>query len=52
MLDIVNSDEQAEVASVFKDVRERAIGFDLAADRIDSFMDELEAEDALKDMGS
>lgn len=44
MLDVIKTDEQAEVAKVFKDVRERAIGFESAAKAIDTFMDEVDQE--------
>lgn len=42
MLDFIKTDEQAEVAKVFKDVRERAIGFELASEAIDRFMSEID----------
>lgn len=45
MLEPINTDEQAEVARAFKDVRERAVGFQMAADAIDSFMDEVDSAD-------
>lgn len=50
MLDLIKNDEQAEVARVFKDVRERAIGFDNAADSIDDFMSEIDEYDNSKDV--
>lgn len=51
MLDLVKSDEQAEVAKVFAYVRERAVGFDNAAETIDEFLrsiafEQSDAEDA------
>lgn len=49
MLDLIKTDEQAEVARVFKDVRERAVGFELAADSIDKFMDEVDCDEFEKD---
>jgi hypothetical protein len=44
MLSQNDDEEQAEVARVFKDVRERAIGFDLASKRLDEFFAELQQD--------
>ena len=50
MLDLIKTDEQAEVARVFKDVRERAIGFDKAAGSIDQFMSEIDESEKAKEV--
>lgn len=48
MLNKTSTEEQAEVARVFKDVRERVTGFDSASSKLDEFMTDLESEDDLK----
>lgn len=52
MLNAVKTDEQAEVARVFKDVRERATGFESAANAIDAFMKEMESDSSKKEVQS